>query len=332
MALGRSLRLRLAPLHRQRRLPLGLETLLRRPLVLLGRPDVLGARRALGVDPLSPRHLAVGQEARLGLAPRLDVRPGLGDLGLLFRVRQLAAVEPVRLDVPTATSGHPASSLDDFYAGDLYSPYWRMGPIAGRAGPDGRQQAWPQAAVGAGIHAGPRRVRGPRRSDHGRLRKGRRPRSGQRGRGAQPARYRRQGGPQGPGHPREGLDPGPGREAGRPSGERRDGASARDRSAARGLPRLPRHRRPGHDAAADRAAGDGAGPARGRDDRPGRPERLDRPRGRSNGRSGPGGLDARPLPRLEPRPARGPPARRPHRILEHAQRGPLSRAGALVER
>ncbi len=99
MALGRFLRLRLAPFHRQRRLSVGLEPVLLRPVVLRRRPDVLGPPGALGLDPVPSGRLAVGQETRLVLAARIDVRAGLGDLGLLLRLRGLAALEPLRLDV-----------------------------------------------------------------------------------------------------------------------------------------------------------------------------------------------------------------------------------------
>ena len=70
-----------------------------RPLVLLRRADVLGASGALGLDPVSPRHLAVGQETRLGLAARFAVCSRLGRLGFLLRICLLAAVVALRLDV-----------------------------------------------------------------------------------------------------------------------------------------------------------------------------------------------------------------------------------------
>ena len=199
MALGRFLRLCLAPVHRQRRLPLGLEPVLLRPLVLLRRPDVLGAPGALGLDPVSSRHLAVGQEARLGLAARLDVRPGLGDLGFLFRLRLLAAVEPLRLDVRRSVRLDVRLRPLRAAISIRRTGGWARLPD----GPDRtvvRRYA-PEAAVRRRRRHAPhsRRAQGIRQESDRRLRRGRRPDPGRSGRGAAPARLRRQGRSQRPG-------------------------------------------------------------------------------------------------------------------------------------
>ena len=141
------------------------------------------------------------------------------------------------------------------------------------------------------------------------------------------ARHRCQRRPRRPGDQRKGLDPRPIREAGSAPGRSESGAGARRRPPAGSRAHLPRERQPGRRAEPDRRAGPEAHSKREHDRRPCRPGR---PRRRPRRPIRAGRSFAGTISRLEPRPARRPRARRPHRILEQAERDPLSGAEALV--